>query len=116
MIIKDDRTAEQKRELTTIIVGLDTFLSGWGPATKDNSYAGWACSPANREAVKHWVTSRSDMTQVRVVDNDYRPQRAAHYHIYTVTAGHPALRAFKRGDNFVKNKSTMEKLFELQTV
>ena len=91
MQIQDDRTPEQHETHTCIILGRDTFLSGWGKASDGYSYAGWACEPKHMQSVWHWVKSRSDMRNVRRVDGDYRPQGRGHYHIYVVNDGHRAL-------------------------
>ena len=92
---KDDRTEEQRQTHTCLIKGCDTFLSGWGPY--DHSYAAWACKLKDKEKVLDWVKSRSDMQNVRIVSDDYRPSACnskSHYHIYAVTENHPALKGF----------------------
>ena len=94
MIIKDDRTEEQKRTHRWAVVATDRFLSGWGGAEGGSSFAAWACERGDLYDVERWVRSRSDMQRVRVANLDtYRPspRTCAHYHIYTVTPGHGAL-------------------------
>ena len=93
---KDDRTEEQKQTHTCLIKGYDTFLSGW-PSCYDHSYAAWACKLADSDKVLKWVKSRSDMLNVRIVSDNYRPAARngkSHYHIYAVTENHPALKGF----------------------
>ena len=88
----DDRTTDEKRTLTTIIAGKDTFLTGWGEADGVTSYAAWACTPEDRAKVLRWVRNRSDMAKVQSVDEAWRPSVGSLYHIYAVNPGHPALR------------------------
>ena len=45
MILEDDRTLEQKKTHTSLIIGTDSFLSGGGEADKGKSFAAWACTP-----------------------------------------------------------------------
>lgn len=92
MQIIDDRTEEQKRTHRYLIVGTDTFLSGWGHARGGASYAAWACETSEEvDACEAWVRSRSDMQRVRfVIDvpgSRYRPKSSlcAHLHIYVWT-------------------------------
>ena len=89
----DDRTEEQKKSHTMIVLATDRFMSGWGPAKNGASYAGWACKPEDWQKVFDWVSSRSEMLRVRLVANNYRanPQYCAHCHIYVVGENHPSL-------------------------
>jgi len=89
---KDDRTPEQKKTHRSIIVGTDSFMSGWGGAQGGLSYAGWACEPDVKDRVFNWVARRSEMKRVREVYGDYRPRGCKHLHIYVVGPDHPALR------------------------
>ena len=82
MKIVDDRRPEQLKN-EVLIVAKDNFLSGWGQAAGGNSIAAWSCEPQNAQAVKKWVESRTDMTNVRIERGDYIPKNAAHYHIYS---------------------------------
>jgi len=83
MKLVDDRTKEQKKTHNIIVMGTDTFMSGWGGAKGGNSYAGWACTDEDYNACLGWVHGRSDMKRVRVVGGDYRPPSGAgHCHIY----------------------------------
>jgi hypothetical protein len=88
----DDRTDPQKTSHPFIVLGTDSFLSGWGKAKNGASYAGWACCFDDLNAVERWVRSRSDMKRVRVVSGDYQPKSTycAHCHIYFVGEDHPA--------------------------
>lgn len=90
MIIEDDRTPEQKQTHRMIVLGTDTFLSGWGQARGGASYAGWACTPDLADRVFRHVSARSDMHRVRLVSGDYRPSAryCAHLHVYVVDADH----------------------------
>ena len=92
MTIKDDRTGHQRTTHPVIVVGTDSFLSGWGEATGGKSYAGWACRYEDQYKVERWVRKREDIKRVRIVGSDYKPQGVGHCHIYVVTPGHPALK------------------------
>lgn len=92
MIYEDDRTDEQKRTHRVLVIGTDSFLSGWGGAEGGASYAAWACTPDDEYAVTRWVENRGDMKRVRVTRDPYRPGRnCAHLHIYVVGENHPAV-------------------------
>lgn len=87
MYMQDDRTCEQRRTHTVIVLMTDRVLSGWGKAQGGASYAGWACTPGELDACERWVRSRSDARRVRVVGGAYRPRAArGHCHIYVWTA------------------------------
>ena len=91
--IVDDRTEEENRTHSVIVLGTDRFLSGWGEAEGGASYAGWACKPDDFYVTERFVRRRSDMLRVRVVGNGYRPSArlCKHFHIYVVRDGHPAM-------------------------
>jgi len=91
MQIDDDRTAEQRASHRCLVVGTDSFLSGWGKASGGISYAAWACPYDVWERVFNWVARRGDMKRVRLVGPDWRPRGKGHAHIYVVDEGHPAL-------------------------
>ena len=67
MILKDDRTPEQRKTHTVIVMMTDRFMSGWGEASGGPSYAGWAVVPADLSAYFHLIHNRSDARNVRVV-------------------------------------------------
>ena len=90
MILNDDRTEEQKKTHPIIIIGTDSFMSGWGKAEGMTSYAGWACKHEHADRVFNWVNSRDEMKRVRLVIGDYKPKGNVHCHIYVVTDEHPA--------------------------
>lgn len=92
MTIQDDRTQEQKKTHVFLIVGTDTFMSGWGKAKNGKSYAAWACLPEHKDRVFNWVESRSDMKRVREIYGEYRPGGAGHLHIYVVDEKHPSIK------------------------
>ena len=97
MIIEDDRTKEQKKTHPCLVIGTDSFLSGWGMAEGGVSIAAWACRPEQRGQVLRWVSHRGDMKRVRESYDDgngsrYRPKGKGHCHIYFVNNDHPALR------------------------
>ncbi len=93
MIKQDDRNEAEKKIYTLLVVGTDTFLSGWGRAEGGASVAAWACTSEDLPAVEKWVRARSDMKRVRVViAKGYRPSgNVAHFHIYKVDKLHPAV-------------------------
>ena len=92
MIFQDDRTEEQRKTHPVVILGTDSFMSGWGKASGGPSYAGWACSPDDMYQVERWIRNRGDMKRVRFVARDYRPPSGdGHCHIYVVGENHPSL-------------------------
>ncbi len=95
MQIQDDRTGIERSTHNCLVVGLDTFLSGWGKAKAGLSYAAWACRPEHQEQVLEWVRGRGDMKGVKVRDKSYIPSGndGSHYHIYVVAETHKALQA-----------------------
>ena len=87
MIVKDDRTPEQKKTHTYLVAATDRVLSSWGLAAGGSSFAVWACESAEeRDLVAALVRARGDMQRVRYVSPDYRPRGAAHVHIYVARA------------------------------
>ena len=97
MKMEDDRTPEQLKTHQLLIIGTDSFMSGWGAAENGVSYAAWACHYDDADKVRRWVESRGEMKRVReTVDptydgKRYRPSGRGHCHIYVVDEGHPAL-------------------------
>ena len=96
MMIQDDRTPEQKASLNWLVVGTDSFLSGWGQAKGGSSYAAWACRDhKHAERVAEWVKGRSDMKRVRIVKEPYRVRSShcsadcVHLHIYVGSECNP---------------------------
>ncbi len=89
----DDRTDEQRLTHTVLVIMTDRALSEWGEAEGGLSYAGWACRPADMQAVYWWVKSRSDALRVRVIHGAYRPRGCTHCHVYAVTDEHPAVKS-----------------------
>ena len=49
MELVDDRTPEQKKSHSWLVIGTDSFMSGWGKASGGKSYAAWACKEEHRE-------------------------------------------------------------------
>lgn len=111
MQLQDDRTEEQRKTHTWLVVMTDKFLSGWGKAKKGPSYAAWACVHNDLDSVESWVRSRTDAQRVRIVRDGrvrmaawdmcrpvtyeqmhYRPSGPGHCHIYVVKSGHASLR------------------------
>ena len=93
MIIKDDRTEEQKKTHTWLIAGTDRAMGNWGNEAgvfNGPSYAVWACPDFMRLDVLCWVERRGDLQRVREVARDYRPKGQGHCHIYVVGENHPA--------------------------
>ena len=85
MIIKDDRTPEQKKTHVWGVVAKDKFMSGWGMAQNGVSRCAWACSPnADIDTLERRIRARAEMRYINVVNlNTYRPPRGtAHFHIY----------------------------------
>ena len=93
MKMQDDRTQDQKRTHAVIVMGTDSFMSGWGEATGGKSYAGWACKPDDIYSVERWVRRRGDQKRVRIVDGNYKaPSGPGHVQIYVVHENHNALK------------------------
>src|SRR3990167_249727 len=87
MIFQDDRTPEQQRTHSVIVLMTDTFMSGWGGAGGGPSYAGWACRPELAGTIERRIRSRSDARRVRIVGGNYRPPSIqGHCHIYVADA------------------------------
>lgn len=85
MVFKDDRTPEQRKTHTEIVLMSDAFMSGWGGAGNGPSYAGWACRPEKTREVELRIRARKEARRVRIVSGDYRPPRIeGHCHIYVV--------------------------------
>ncbi len=83
MVLVDDRTDEQKTSHPMIVLMTDKFMSGWGAATGGPSYAGWAVSVDDVDAMETRIRERSDAKNVRIVSSDYRPPSGpGHCHIY----------------------------------
>lgn len=106
MHFEDDRTDSQRQTHNVLIVGTDSFLSGWGGARGGTSVAAWACQPKHARTVLDWVQSRSDMKRVRVIHENgrenrkYRPRGGCvHFHIYCVTDDHPAMEKAMQGSH-----------------
>jgi hypothetical protein len=89
----DDRTPREKFTHNTIVLGTDSFMSGWGKAEGGLSYAGWACKDEHINQVERWVRKRGDMKRIRIVSGNYRPTgKSGHCHIYAVNEGHSSLK------------------------
>ncbi len=83
MIIKDDRTEEQKETHLWAVVGTDPFMSGWGQAEGGVSYAAWATNFEGIAPLEERIRNRDDMKRVRTIWlKDYRPRGKGHLHIY----------------------------------
>jgi len=91
MNIQDDRTPEQRNTHPHLVIGTDSFMSGWGQAKGVKSYAAWACKPEHLTKVLAWVLSRNDMKRVRTTYGEYHPRGSGHCHIYVVDDKHPAI-------------------------
>lgn len=97
LTIEDDRSEEQKLTHVRGVLGYDTFLTGWGRARNGASLACWAVHPeVDIAQVFEWVSARSDMKDVKIIDlDDYTPPPGtAHFHIYLCDPGHPATRIY----------------------
>ena len=92
MHIDDDRTKEQKATHNWLVIGTDSFMSGWGKADGGASYAAWACKPEDRDKVLSWVESRPEMKRIRETCDPYRPKGVGHCHIYLVHEDHVSIR------------------------
>ena len=91
---EDDRTPAQMLTHRTAVIAKDKSMSGWGGAKGGASRCAWACETiTDARRVLAWVQSRREMLYVRIVHlPTYRvPRGTAHFHVYDVTPGHPAL-------------------------
>ena len=96
MILKDDRTDEQKLTHSWAVVAKDKFMSGWGGAKGGASRVAWAVDDLSKTSkLFDWVDARSEMKYTNVVNlKNYRaPKGTAHFHIYVAGEGHPAFGA-----------------------
>lgn len=103
MVIKDDRTEEEKTIYSWLVVGTDAFFEKWRKynarrkiwqqgKVMGNCFVAWACRPEDTLPVEKWVRRRSEMKRVRVVmATAWRPRGNGMAHIYTCRSGHPAL-------------------------
>ncbi len=92
MTFQDDRTEAERKTLTVLIGGRDSFMSGWGKAKDGDSYAFWACLPEQVFAVSEWVESRGDITLGHIDDLlNGECYKNEHCHIYAVREHHAAL-------------------------
>jgi hypothetical protein len=94
MILKDERTEEQKKTHNILITATDKFMSGWGQARDGLSKCAWACDTHEKaDKILAWVQSREEMKYVNIhYRNEWRPRNAAHVSIYVVGENHPAIR------------------------
>lgn len=91
--VHDMRTPTQRKTMNMLVVGMDPFLSGWGPARHGLSFAAWACHSADLPWVHQWVLDRDDINGVQVVhDGEFEDERCVHLSIYPVDENHPAMR------------------------
>lgn len=88
MQIQDDRTDSQRETHPFLVIGTDTFLSGWGKAEGGVSYAAWACPEQWLPHVFDMVRARRDMRRVRTTSGKWSPRGRGHAHIYVVTPEH----------------------------
>ena len=86
--ITDDRTEQERKTHVHLVVGTDSFMSGWGWAEGGSSFAAWACD-SEAEAARCFdrVEARQEMKRVRHIydppSNPYRPgATCAQLHIY----------------------------------
>lgn len=91
---QDDRTEEQKKTHTWLVIMTDRFMSGWGLTEGGVSYAAWACRPEILHEVEKRIRRRKDASRVRIAfAATYRPKLHAHdhFHIYVCNAGQGVL-------------------------
>ena len=83
MIIKDRRTPEQKKTHKYLVCARDKAMSGWGMATRGNSYVAWAFDNlAEAEEAMGRIQKRPEMLNVRLVVGYWRPRGTGHTSIY----------------------------------
>lgn len=106
MEMEDDRTPEERKTHRYLVIGTDSFLSGWGGAEGGASYAVWACREEHERDVLEWVQRRSDMKRVRTTFGDYRPKGKGHCHIYVVRDGHPSIASYEQMQRLIREEAT----------
>lgn len=84
MILKDDRTEEQKITHRWLVIATDSFMSGWGEARGGRSYAAWACTERNYHYWFSKISARPEMKRVRLLyeEKPYKPKIKGTCHIY----------------------------------
>lgn len=100
MIVKDDRTEEQRATHRWLVVATDRFMSGWGHAEGGTSVCGWAFASADEaHAALPVIRANTDMRHVRVVFDGvvrrgklspttrWKPKGCAHWHLYVGMGG-----------------------------
>lgn len=83
----DDRTEEQKKTHTWLVVGTDRFMTGFGQecgrlGRGQVSLAAWACKPEDVDRCEALMHNRNEMKRIRVVSDPYYPKGCYHLHIY----------------------------------
>jgi hypothetical protein len=92
----DDRTDEQRRTHTVLVLGTDDVMTRWGRecgmvGKTGRSIAAWACRPEHVQAVTAWAKGRNDLKRVRTATECRFPRNGDHIHIYVVDDEHVAL-------------------------
>lgn len=101
--IRDERTTEQKQSPQYFVMGMDTFMSGWGMAEGKISYGVWMFdSEDDMPKFLKWIKGRGDMKHIMsgttrnleflvnsmALNTNKGPH---HISIYTTDRHHPAL-------------------------
>lgn len=92
----DDRTDEQRRTHTVLVLGTDDAMTRWGRecgvvGKTGRSIAAWACQPEHVQAVMAWAKGRNDLKRVRTATECTFPKKGDHIHIYVVDEDHVSL-------------------------
>ena len=95
LTIVDDRNTEQKKSLTCLVGGYDSFMSGWGQAEGGASYAYWACKPEDEAHVRMRVSGRGDISLHSYDSIVARTAQNDHIHIYVCDESHVYTRGYK---------------------
>ena len=92
----DDRTDEQRRTHTVLVLGTDDVMTRWGRecgmvGRTGRSLAAWACKPEHVQTVTAWAKGRNDLKHVRTATECTFPRKGDHIHIYVVDDDHVSL-------------------------
>lgn len=72
-VVDDQRTTPEKNMTVGFVVANDSFLSGWGPASRRSIFAVPFRGYEEAKIVEENMRARSEMKYVRVVSKNYRP-------------------------------------------
>lgn len=95
--VKDDRDDQQRKTHTAFVVATDRFMGVWGRrcgkiGPNGRSIVAWACQPKHVHQVMRWVSSRGDMSRVRLQSGRVYARSQDHVHIHVADDKHVSIR------------------------